>query len=169
MTKNGTSFGTSTSHTMNITGVQWEFGHNATEFEHRSYGEELALCQRYYQIWKASDPDFNGYEAATNDHGSDGMAYSTFLATGSVNDADDAQVVMRLSVEMRDKPSATLTDSRLVVGSTLYNSTTTIQLNNSSRDTFSAFVDNGGTMTAGQSAQLLLKGPSGLLALDAEL
>ena len=32
-----------------ITGVQLEVGKNATEFEHRSYGEELALCQRYYQ------------------------------------------------------------------------------------------------------------------------
>jgi len=32
-----------------ITGLQLEVGKNATEFEHRSYGEELALCQRYYQ------------------------------------------------------------------------------------------------------------------------
>jgi hypothetical protein len=31
-----------------MTGVQLEVGKNATEFEHRSYGEELALCQRYY-------------------------------------------------------------------------------------------------------------------------
>ena len=31
-----------------ITGLQVEVGNNATEFEHRSYGEELALCQRYY-------------------------------------------------------------------------------------------------------------------------
>jgi len=32
-----------------ITGVQLELGDTATDFEHRSYGEELALCQRYYQ------------------------------------------------------------------------------------------------------------------------
>ena len=32
-----------------FTEVQIEIGKNATEFEHRSYGEELALCQRYYQ------------------------------------------------------------------------------------------------------------------------
>ena len=31
-----------------ITGVQLEVGKNATDFEHRTYGEELALCQRYY-------------------------------------------------------------------------------------------------------------------------
>jgi hypothetical protein len=38
---------------LNIANVQVEFGKNATEFEHRSYGEELALCQRYY--WKTED------------------------------------------------------------------------------------------------------------------
>ena len=32
-----------------LTGVQLEVSKNATDFEHRSYGEELALCQRYYQ------------------------------------------------------------------------------------------------------------------------
>jgi len=37
-----------TNATWYITGVQLEVGKNATEFERRSYGEELALCQRYY-------------------------------------------------------------------------------------------------------------------------
>ena len=32
---------------LDITGMQLELGSVATDFEHRSYGEELALCQRY--------------------------------------------------------------------------------------------------------------------------
>jgi len=31
-----------------LTGVQLEIGSAATDFEHRSFGEELSLCQRYY-------------------------------------------------------------------------------------------------------------------------
>ena len=43
------SFFDSTDNTFFITGLQMEVGSVATEFEHRSFGEELALCQRYYQ------------------------------------------------------------------------------------------------------------------------
>ena len=35
--------------TFYITGVQLEVGSSATGFEYRQYGQELALCQRYYQ------------------------------------------------------------------------------------------------------------------------
>ena len=38
----------STSNYINITGVKLEIGTSATDFESRSYGEELKLCQRYY-------------------------------------------------------------------------------------------------------------------------
>jgi hypothetical protein len=37
----------STSNEWYVTGVQLEVGEQATPFEHRSFGEELALCQRY--------------------------------------------------------------------------------------------------------------------------
>ena len=44
-----TSIFDSTDRTFFITGVQMEIGASATDFEHRSYGEELTLCHRYYE------------------------------------------------------------------------------------------------------------------------
>ena len=37
--------------TWQITGVQLEVGDTATDFEHRSFGDELARCQRYYHAY----------------------------------------------------------------------------------------------------------------------
>jgi hypothetical protein len=43
--------------TFYLTGVQLEAGSVATPFEHRQYGQELALCQRYYwQSFTTGDP-----------------------------------------------------------------------------------------------------------------
>jgi len=42
------SFFDSTDRTFFLTGVQIEVGSQATPFEHRSFGEELQLCKRYY-------------------------------------------------------------------------------------------------------------------------
>ena len=36
--------------TFDLTGIQLEVGSVATPFEHRSFGEELLLCQRYFQL-----------------------------------------------------------------------------------------------------------------------
>jgi len=43
------NFLSSTSNELYITGVQLEVGQKATPFEHRSVGDELIRCQRYYQ------------------------------------------------------------------------------------------------------------------------
>ena len=48
----------STSNEWYLTGVQLEVGSQATSFEHRSYGDELALCQRYYYRQVAGDNEF---------------------------------------------------------------------------------------------------------------
>ena len=55
-----------------ITGLQLEVGTTATDFEHRTYGEELAACQRYLYVLRA-DTDDKGM-------GLTGQAYSTTVA-----------------------------------------------------------------------------------------
>jgi hypothetical protein len=48
--------------TWQITGVQLEVGTQATSFEYRQYGQELALCQRYYwNVAKGINLNINGY------------------------------------------------------------------------------------------------------------
>jgi len=49
-TSNQVNFFDSTSNIYHLTGVQIEVGDTSSDFEHRSYGEELSLCQRYYQL-----------------------------------------------------------------------------------------------------------------------
>ena len=41
----------SASNNIYLTGVQLEVGDTATDFEHRTFGDELARCQRYYQFY----------------------------------------------------------------------------------------------------------------------
>jgi hypothetical protein len=52
-----------------IANVQLELGSVATDFEHRSYGEELALCQRYFRLlnWETLPFSITGV-TGTNDH-----------------------------------------------------------------------------------------------------
>lgn len=46
----GTNLAAAVNNYWQITGVQFEVGDTATDFEHKPYGVELAECQRYYQI-----------------------------------------------------------------------------------------------------------------------
>ena len=76
--------------------VQLELGSVATDFEHRSYGEELALCQRYFS-------KSNNHETAPAD-GSDSQSISIVI--------DMASSLMRTGTiyfptQMRVSPSVT--------------------------------------------------------------
>lgn len=50
------TFASTSGATFDLCGVQLEIGKKATPFEHRSYGDELQRCQRYYEVidneWK---------------------------------------------------------------------------------------------------------------------
>ena len=63
------NMGSSTDNYWKITGVQWEVGAEGTAFEHRSFGEELALCQRYFYMHAfgqdVANPDSTAMGTAT--------------------------------------------------------------------------------------------------------
>ena len=73
--------------TLEITGVQLEVGSVATDFEHRSFGQELALCQRYYQRI-------------------DGSASNTIFGVGNVDGSTQGQILVQLPVSLRAKASS---------------------------------------------------------------
>jgi len=58
------TIGASTDDYFDITGVQLEVGSVATDFEHRSFAQELALCQRYFQLH--NNPMARGYVPDNN-------------------------------------------------------------------------------------------------------
>lgn len=54
--------------TLYITGIQWELGEKATDFEHKTYDQDLRLCQRYFEkgtghmMYKSSDDTSGWYQ-----------------------------------------------------------------------------------------------------------
>ena len=88
--------------TWQVTGVQLEEGSVATPFEHRQYGQELALCQRYYYV----------LSAASNQN--------TFFSSTSGYTSTQALCVIPFSNTMRTNPSlvtsGTASDYRLIMG-----------------------------------------------------
>jgi hypothetical protein len=61
--------------TFYITGVQLERGSTASSFEYRSYGTELALCQRYYEVLYNSADNAGIWGPYTTSYGYRGTWY----------------------------------------------------------------------------------------------
>ena len=95
----GDSFFDSTDRTFFITGVQLEVGEVATPFEHRSFSDELARCQRYF----FAEPQTRAYHATLN-----GFFSTTTLFIG----------LKQLPVPLRAGPSLSITGDFAAAGTT---------------------------------------------------
>ena len=103
-----TSIFDSTSRTFFLTGVQWEIGATATEFEHRTYGEELALCQRYLQSsWSQGSAIGSTISSTVN---------SVQQSWGSSNAGNISGQSFVLPVAMRAVPTLVTYDMALTTG-----------------------------------------------------
>lgn len=81
----------STSNTLYLTGVKLEVGSVATEYDHRSYAEELQLCKRYFNRW--------------NQFG-EGPGFANALV-GVYNNASTPRFQWKPTVELRTAPTVT--------------------------------------------------------------
>jgi hypothetical protein len=148
-------WGKTTNDYWHITGVQFEVGKVATPFEHRSYGEELALCQRYFTRLPYVDNAASGYGPLA--HGS-GYSSSTIYAT------------LVYPTMMRAAPTVTPTGTfRVVYGNQSVSGGQVAMLDNTQGSGLLRYI-GGSSFTIGQAAWISLSNdPDGAILMDAEL
>ena len=88
--------------TIVINNVQLELGSVATDFEHRSFGEELALCKRYYQ------KSFVYSTTPANGANSSGFSTQAGLVYSQASHNSSNRDYYHFEVEMRTTPSLTM-------------------------------------------------------------
>ena len=143
----------STSNYFEITGMQLELGTEATPFEHRSFGDELARCQRYYYRHVNGDNQFVG----------GGDMYTTSQLNANID----------FPTAMRAFPSlvaASGTNYYIAYGAaTSTNVTNSWNLFKEHTNAATIYVTPTSTVTAGSGMRVITSSASGSIAFDAEL
>ena len=147
------NLGDNTSNEWYLTGVQLEVGSVVTDFEHRSFGQELALCQRYFQIFG-------------------GVTNYTLFGTGVWKSSTAASIGFPFMTKMRSQPSFSVTsptNSMVRSGGTNIDVTSiALDINTTENVMYNANASSGGTN--GRGAMHLGKGNTDTtISLSAEL
>lgn len=103
--------------TFYVTGVQFEVGTVATSFDQRAYGTELALCQRFFQIFKTTGGQYD------------------YLASGAFYNSTQGRFFKPLLVTMRTSPSLTVAGTTYV-DAVSYVSLTSLSLESAEPESF---------------------------------
>ena len=148
----------STSRTFFITGAQMEVGTVATEFEHRTFAEELALCQRYFIRYPSLA------DAST----------TMYYTLGMIHSSSIAYFTLTLPVPMRTQPDLSISgtaDFQSVDSGTIRNLTNLTLLGDAFIDNKVVALQGAGTFP-NEDRPSILRGDGtsgGHFALDAEI
>jgi hypothetical protein len=144
------SWTNTSSATFFITGIQLEVGENASDFEHRSFGEELALCQRYY--WQVAGT-------------------SQLVGQGFYFSATEIDCLVNFPQTMRATPTFTSSnnsgDFQLTNFSDAFDTWTAQQFFDGQR--VNVYVTSGVSGTRGDSGYIRLMNSTSKVQFDAEL
>jgi len=144
--------------TWQLTGVQFEVGTEATDFEHRSFGDELARCQRYYYRMKPINP-------------SGGVAHAGAF---NIHARTSTQLygVVHLPTSMRTTPSIAISSTSDMTayhgsGSLTVSSFTMNGMTTASSAEINVTVSSGGS--AGTAGWLRINSATGYIEFNSEL
>ncbi len=130
-----------------------ELGTEATPFEHRSFGQELALCQRYYYLHASGASDFMG--------------------SGDMYVATQLNCNIHFPTPMRAAPSLVATNGTNYYlaygGGTSTNMTNAWNLFVPQENCATLYGTPTSTVTAGSGMRVLSNDSSASVAFDAEL
>ena len=143
--------------TFMVTGVQLEVGPQATRFEHRTYGDEFSLCQRYYQSYKSGG--YSGFNCIARRTGND-----------TVVGAMHGYPPMRTSATGSHNGTGAFRLYRLTDGST--HTPTSVNISHQNYEPYNTIkitAESAGSYSSGQLVTMYTNAASTQYFLDAEL
>jgi len=148
-----------------LTGVQLEVGSVATEFEHRSFGEEMTLCKRYYHRLERND--------SANDSAIARGVAAIRICLAQTQSTTRANGILEFPVAMRAMPTlevSAVTDIDFAVTTNTPAATDlTIDASIGIQNAFVRFVISTGGLTVGHAGRLQINAVGKHIAFDAEL